>query len=159
MPTFRALIAFAFVVMAAVSVLGMGHAQAGKLGTEQALTAYAQTKLTDGENGPVALCYLTETVHVIAPFYTSDRMVLCHAQTDRYWEMSETSRMSQLQAEGFLPDPLPSYSRPWWDIALGFCGWLGLILIVWAEWYARWSPVTRDETFPEPITGNTNADA
>ncbi|MGI9477375.1 MAG: hypothetical protein ACR2PI_11775 [Hyphomicrobiaceae bacterium] len=116
----------AALVMAAIVLPQDAQAGSFRFGNDQRLHSYAKTKMTNPEGKRVDLCYLTETYNVIAPAYTTDRMVLCDTKTDRYWEVPTGKRLADLQQAGFLPSPLPGYQRPWWDVVLGYMLWIVL---------------------------------
>lgn len=126
MKLIRATFVAAAITLSVVALVP-SEAEAGlRFGNDQNLFSYAKTKMTDGKGKQLDLCYLTETYHVFAPVYTTDRKVLCDVKTKRFWELPTGARLAEVQKAGYIPNPIPAYNRPWWHIALGYSLWFVL---------------------------------
>lgn len=113
---------------AAALVIGLfaqtgSAAAAYKFGTDETLHAYAKTGLKSGTTA-LSLCYKASTYNFIAPVYTSDEKVICDPASKKYWPMPTGEKLLQYQKAGFLPTPIPNYSRPWYDYVFGYLLWI-----------------------------------
>lgn len=76
------------------------------------------------------LCYKTTTHFFVAGIYLSDDGYVLQegGDTSKYIPLSQT-RTVELQQQGVLPNPLPSYSIPLFEYAVGYSLWLLLVAI------------------------------
>ena len=117
-----AAIAAALIIAALGSVASEAQAR-GRIGTDETLHAYAKTGLTN-QNKPISLCYKASTYNFIAPVYTTDEKVLCREADKKYWPMPTGEKLKKYQAAGLMPNPIPDYTRSFWDYVFGYLLWI-----------------------------------
>ena len=124
--TIKAL-AFALAAIGSITMSTANSAEAAsyRFGTDETLHAYAKTGMTHKKK-KLSLCYKTSTYNVFAPVYTTDEKVLCDVEAKLYWPVPKGERLAKLQKAGYMPNPVPDYSRPLWDYLFGFILWIML---------------------------------
>ena len=77
------------------------------------------------------LSYKTSTFFFIAGCYVKDDGYVLQpvGETNKYISLDSTT-IQQLQQEGTLPTPLPTYSLSIWDYLIGYSNWIILAVIV-----------------------------
>ena len=101
-----------------------------RFGTEETLTHFADTGVR-AQNDKLSLCYKATTQWFVLGVYTTDEAVLCDQARRRYWSLPKGDQLKQMQAAKLLPDPIPSYERPFIEYAFGYSLWVlgGLLAI------------------------------
>jgi tellurite resistance protein len=83
------------------------------------------------ENNDQSLCIAEYNVYkfFFAGISTNSKLVIAHKNENIYYEIPTGSELEYLQNEGFLPNPLPTYSRPILDYLKGYSLWILLAII------------------------------
>lgn len=72
-----------------------------------------------------SLCYKYTILYFFAGVYLhNDGYVLAERDDDYRYVPLDSSKISELQAKGILPNELPPYSIPWSQYAVGYSLWL-----------------------------------
>jgi hypothetical protein len=93
-----------------------------EFGTEEKLHCISDVKLK-GDNGTeLCLAYKTSSYSFFAPLYLHDDgyVLAVKSRSDTYGELPQGQDLAALQASGLLPSPLPTYTIPLLDYALGY---------------------------------------
>jgi hypothetical protein len=121
-----------------------GYAQARvKFGTDERIRDLQPT-----EDPQYTLGYKVRTYFFFAGCYVKDDGYVLHrtGALDEYIPL-DAAKIEQLQKEGILPSPLPTYSLSFWDYFFGYSNWIilafviGVSLIQWARTKAKKRPV------------------
>jgi hypothetical protein len=101
-------------------------------GADETLTCIADVELEGAENEALCLGHkITKQFFVAGIYLRDDGYVLKIKDKPAYYPMPEEPELSEMQAGGLLPKPLPGYSIPLLDYAFGYSLWLiigGVIL-------------------------------
>jgi hypothetical protein len=106
-------------------------------GTQEQITAIQDVPLKGPQGESLCLAYKTSTKFFLAGIYLrDDGYVLKVVDNDKYIPLAEP-RLSELQAAGQLPRPLPPYSISPWEYFQGYSLWFCLAVCVVLEGLRR----------------------
>jgi hypothetical protein len=96
-----------------------------RFGTNEDITCIVDVSLKGGDEQDLCLAYKTSTLFVFAGVYLEDDgYVLKAIKDDFYYPLPPAAELSQLQAEGLLPAPLPKYEIPAAQYFMGYSLWI-----------------------------------
>jgi hypothetical protein len=107
----------------------MGHYLFGK---GEKLRCIARVPLRAPDGGKLCVGYKTSTYSLFAPVYFSDDgyVLVSIENPSSYYPMPAGRELSELQAAGDLPTPLPAYSIAALDYVLGYVLWVAILATI-----------------------------
>lgn len=99
-----------------------------EFGSSETLTCLEPLEFTGPSGQELCLAYKLKTMSLVLPVYiTDDGYVLKVEGEDQYFPLTP-DLIEDMQTEGSLSDPLPSYSITTMEYAVGYSFWLALVV-------------------------------
>jgi hypothetical protein len=100
-------------------------------GTQENIHRIANVDLKGPDGVALFIGYKTSTNYFLGGVSVSDDGYVLGLQADksRFLDMPPPDKVAEFQAQGLLPNPLPSYSLDLGDYIGGFSLWLGLAVV------------------------------
>lgn len=124
------------------------------LGSEDHIECITPVAVKGAEGEALCLAYKTSTLFIGAGVYMRDEGYVLGISNNWYYPMPEAAQLKSFQAQGLIPDPLPSYSVPLWRYGIGYSLWL-LIAVMVA--FALWSSARKKKRLREDAEAPVSA--
>jgi len=132
-------ILFVFAILA--SLLGsLAPAEAYRFGKQEDIHHIEDVKLKGANDEALFLAYMARTYNFVAGLYIEDAGYVLGVKGDskKFYRMPEGAELARFQRDGFLPNPLPTYSLSTFDYIMGYSlWWIAVFVALYFVWDSR----------------------